>query len=168
MDTPKIYVACLAAYNNGILHGAWIDAAQDIDEINADIQKMLADSPIENAEEYAIHDYEGFGGLSLSEYEGIEQVVKIAEFITEHGELGAALLGDYSIEDAEKILEEHYHGVYDSEVEFAEHIFEECYNNAIPDNLLFYFDYEAFARDLFINDYFSVEVDGYTHVFSNY
>ena len=25
---PRIYVACLAAYNNGILHGAWIDAAQ--------------------------------------------------------------------------------------------------------------------------------------------
>ena len=23
---PRIYVACLAAYNNGILHGVWIDA----------------------------------------------------------------------------------------------------------------------------------------------
>jgi hypothetical protein len=22
--TPKIYVACLAAYNNGILHGQWM------------------------------------------------------------------------------------------------------------------------------------------------
>ena len=26
---PRIYVACLAAYNNGHLHGAWIDAAQE-------------------------------------------------------------------------------------------------------------------------------------------
>jgi Antirestriction protein (ArdA) len=25
---PRIYVACLAAYNNGYLHGAWIDAIQ--------------------------------------------------------------------------------------------------------------------------------------------
>jgi antirestriction protein len=25
---PRIYVACLAAYNNGNLHGAWIDATQ--------------------------------------------------------------------------------------------------------------------------------------------
>ncbi len=28
-EQPRIYVACLAAYNNGHLHGAWIDAAQD-------------------------------------------------------------------------------------------------------------------------------------------
>lgn len=26
---PRIYVACLAAYNNGSLHGRWIDADQD-------------------------------------------------------------------------------------------------------------------------------------------
>ena len=25
-EPPRIYVACLAAYNNGILHGAWIEA----------------------------------------------------------------------------------------------------------------------------------------------
>lgn len=38
---PKIYVACLAAYNNGILHGRWIDADQDADEIRAGIAEML-------------------------------------------------------------------------------------------------------------------------------
>ena len=27
-SNPRIYVACLAAYNNGYLHGAWIDADQ--------------------------------------------------------------------------------------------------------------------------------------------
>lgn len=27
-DTPRVYVACLAAYNSGFLHGAWIDAGQ--------------------------------------------------------------------------------------------------------------------------------------------
>jgi hypothetical protein len=27
-EAPKIYVACLASYNNGILHGKWIDAVQ--------------------------------------------------------------------------------------------------------------------------------------------
>ena len=25
-ETPAIYVACLDSYNNGILHGDWIDA----------------------------------------------------------------------------------------------------------------------------------------------
>lgn len=28
----RIYVADLAAYNNGILRGFWIDATQDIDD----------------------------------------------------------------------------------------------------------------------------------------
>ena len=30
-SNPRIYVACLAAYNNGYLHGVWIDADQDAD-----------------------------------------------------------------------------------------------------------------------------------------
>ena len=34
MTTPSIYVACLAAYNNGHLHGKWIDVDGDADEIH--------------------------------------------------------------------------------------------------------------------------------------
>ena len=34
---PSIYVACLASYSNGVLRGAWIDAAQDADAIHAEI-----------------------------------------------------------------------------------------------------------------------------------
>ncbi len=52
----RIYVACLVAYNNGNLHGAWINACQDEDAIHNEIRDMLKASPIENAEEYAIHD----------------------------------------------------------------------------------------------------------------
>lgn len=29
----RLYVACLAAYNNGILHGRWINAEQGADAI---------------------------------------------------------------------------------------------------------------------------------------
>lgn len=168
MTTPTIYVACLAAYNHGFLHGAWIDATQDIDEIYAEINKILKASPLKSAEEFAIHYFEGFGDIQLSEYASIEYVVQVVEFITDRGELGGALLGNYTIEEAETLLGDHYHGSYKSEVDFAYSIFEECYASDIPENLKFYFDYEAFARDLFINDYFSVEADGETHVFSYY
>ena len=68
----SIYVACLAAYNNGKLHGCWIDATQELDDIQDQINSMLASSPEEDAEEYAIHDYEGFGSYRLGEYEGID------------------------------------------------------------------------------------------------
>ena len=168
MDTPQIYVAYLAAYNNGTLHGIWCDATQGVNEIYSDIRNMLAEGPIEGAEEWALHDYSGFGDARIDEYESIANVAKLAEFIEEFGALGAALLGEYSIDDAQRCIEDNYHGAYDSEVDFAESIFEDCYGHAIPQNLIYYFDYEAFARDLFINDYFSVEAVGQTHVFSHY
>lgn len=58
------------------------------------------------------------------------------------------------------MMADHYHGCDDSEVDFARYVLEEYHSNPIPDNWLCYFDYEAFARDLFINDFCSVEVDG--------
>lgn len=59
----RICVADLAAYNAGHLHGVWIDACDDIDDIWEQIKTMLADSPVENSEEYAIHDYEGLAAM---------------------------------------------------------------------------------------------------------
>ena len=55
VDTPRIYLACLAAYNNGRLHGAWVDADQGTDHIWSELRKMLRASPEPDAEEWAIH-----------------------------------------------------------------------------------------------------------------
>lgn len=51
-DQPRIYAACLAAYNNGILHGEWIEA-QDAWSMWEATRDMLAKSPIPDAEEWA-------------------------------------------------------------------------------------------------------------------
>lgn len=166
MLKPQIYVACLAAYNNGYLHSKWIDATQSVSCIYEEIKAMLTESPISGADEIAIHGCEGFGNCEIYEYDSVERIAEIAAFISEHGELGAELLGRYSIEEAEKVLKDDYHGAYDDEVDFAEYIFNECYEAQVPDHLLGYFDFACFARDLFINNYFSVKVDGQTHVFS--
>jgi antirestriction protein len=156
-DEIRIYAACLAAYNNGILHGAWIDAQQGVEAIKADIRKMLKASPIEGAEEYAVHDYEGFEGLSLSEYEGIEQIVEKAEFIAEHGRLGAELVNYFGdLESARTALEDHYVGEFRSVAEFAEHITEET--TEIPESLRFYIDYERMGRDMEINDVVAIKL----------
>lgn len=166
MDTPHIYVACLAAYNSGFLHGAWIEAL-DEEMIQENIFSMLEKSPIEGAEEWEIHAHSDFGSARIDEYASIKEVVKIATFVTEHGDLSAALLEYYTIDDAKVLLEESYHGSFNSEVDFAQSLFEDCYSQSMPDYLSCYFDHEAFARDLFINDYFSVEANGQTHVFSH-
>lgn len=88
----SIYVADLAAYNAGHLHGVWIDATLELDEIQAQISAMLAASPVEGAEEYAIHDFEGFDGYRLDEYESLESAHETARFIEEYPEFGGALL----------------------------------------------------------------------------
>ena len=163
--TAKVYVACLAAYNNGILHGCWIDANQEAEAIQDAIKDMLASSPIANAEEWAIHDYEGFCGLRLSEYESIEKVAEMAAMIEEHGEAWAKFAEYEGIEYATlERFEEAYAGEWLSEEEFAEELASETME--IPEHLSFYIDYEKMARDLFINDYFSADGDGCKiHVF---
>lgn len=155
---PRIYVACLAAYNNAILHGRWIDATEGEEHIREEIAKMLSESPMPGAEEYAIHDFEGFGGLRLSEFEDIEQVAELGQLIGEHGRAFAAYAGHVGVDyaNAER-FQEAYCGEWESEKAYAEEVFDELYAHDIPENLRCYIDYEAFARDLFINDCFSVE-----------
>ncbi len=168
-STPRIYVACLAAYNNGYLHGAWIDADQDADQIRDEIAAMLARSPIEHAEEYAIHDYEGFEGVSISEYAGIDSVALIAKFIAEHGALGAGLLEQFGgdMDQAETALQDCYHGQFASLADYMEELTTESVT--IPEALRYYVDWEGMARDADMSgDLFTIETaHGEVHVFSN-
>ncbi len=168
-STPRIYVACLAAYNNGYLHGAWIDADQDADQIRGAIAAMLARSPVEDAEEYAIHDYEGFEGVSISEYAGIDIVARMASFIAEHGALGAGLLEQFSgdMDQAESTLEDCYHGQFASLADYMEELTTESVT--IPEALRYYVDWERMARDAEMGgDLFTIETaHGEVHVFSN-
>ena len=155
-ENIRIYVACLAAYNDGILHGAWMDANREPWAIYDDIRAMLKASPIPEAEEWAIHDYEGFEGAQLCEYQGIESVSEIAAFITEYGELGGKLLAYFSeLDEAREAIGDHYAGEYESVEDFAREITEQT--TQIPQNLAFYIDYERMARDLEINDVLTLE-----------
>ncbi len=143
---PRIYVACLAAYNNGILHGAWIDATQEAWAIYDGIRAILDSSPIMDAEEWAIHDYEGFEGIELAEYAGIEGVAEKAAFIVDHGRLGAELFTYYgSLAEAREALEDRYHGQFESVAEYMQETMEGC--TAIPAPLQYYLDWQAMARD---------------------
>ena len=166
MSTPKIYVACLAAYNNGKLHGQWIDATSP-DEITEQVRAMLAASPEPDAEEWAIHDYEGFEGIRLSEYASFETVCELADFIEEHGELGAKVLENFgdNIGEAKQALEDCYSGEYSSLAEFAQEITEG--QGEIPSHLEYYIDWEKMGRDLELGgDVFTIELGfNEVHVF---
>ncbi len=156
-EAPRIYVACLAAYNNGHLHGRWIDATQDPEAIGAAISAMLEASPVPGAEEWAIHGTEGFEGARLEEYSGIDKAHALALFIQEHRRLGAGVLEHFAcdLEEAEAAFED-YAGEHESLADFAREITEET--TEIPERLAPYIDYEAIARDMELNgDVFTVE-----------
>lgn len=166
--TQSIYVACLAAYNSGYLHGAWIDATQKEDALRAEIAAMLERSPVTEAEEYAIHDFEGFESLRIFEYEGIASVVRKAAFITEHGALGAAVAEHFGgdIDEAEEALADRYHGEFNSLADYMQELTEDTVR--IPENLRHYIDWQAMAHDAELSgDVFTIETaHDEVHVFS--
>ena len=119
---PSIYVASLSDYNAGRLHGAWLDAGRPTEELQAAISEMLAASPEPGAEEWAIHDYEGFGGVHLSEFESIDHVAQLALGIAEHGPAFAAwavYVGSAGWADHER-FRDCYLGRYDSLSDYAD------------------------------------------------
>ncbi len=165
----RIYVADLAAYNNGKLHGVWINALDELGDIQEQISNMLAKSPEGFAEEYAIHDYEGFDGYGLGEYEGLKTVHELACFIEEHPEIAGELLNQFGgdLEEAKKAAGENYCGCYNSLADYAEEIIGDTSN--IPEHLTRYIDYERMGRDMELGgDVYTVE-KGYqeVHVFWN-
>ena len=150
----RVYVADLAAYNNGFLHGVWIDATLELDDIQEQVSEMLKATPLDEvAEEYAIHDYEG-----------LEYVHEVACFLEEHREVAGDVLSHFgdNLEDARKALEENYSGCYSSLADYAEELTDGTAE--IPQHLANYIDYERMERDMEIGgEIFTVET-GYQEV----
>lgn len=153
--SPSIYVASLADYNNGVLHGAWIDAAREPSAIRADITAMLAQSRQPDAEEWAIHDYEQFDRWRVDENDSIELVSRIARGIAQHGYAFSAW-ADLNEGDPERFNDfaEAYLGHYDSVQDYVEEMADELgYTDEIatlPEHVQSYvrMDTAALARDL--------------------
>lgn len=136
IPTPnRIYVASLTDYTNGVLHGVWIDAEQEPEDIKAAVDAMLANSPAaaltgEAAEEYAIHDYEGaaFSRLSIHEHTWLSDIARIAELASEHGEPFIVLAQHAGLDDLdflETAMRDSYRGHWPSVEAFAEQWFED-------------------------------------------
>ena len=136
---------------------------------------MLATSPMPSAEEWAIHDYEGFGPLRLGEYESLLTVTALAKGINRHGDAfahWAALHGDLADAPLEE-FEEVYLGHWDSLSALAEELwddmgYQQAIDAALPESLQSYvkFDAEAYGRDLELSgDVITSEGDGGIYVF---
>jgi antirestriction protein len=155
--TPSIWVGSLADYNAGVLYGEWIDATAELEDIETAISAMVAASPTPGAEEWGIFDSEGFGPLSIDEYESLATVHRLARGIGEHGTAFAhyaALVGTRDPDELDR-FEDAYMGRYDSVEDYAEDLLDdlgyvEIVERSVPESMAPYIhlDIEGFARDL--------------------
>lgn len=185
---PRIYVASLTDYNAGILHGAWVEASLPTEDMQASVDQMLADSPTarrygEPAEEWAIHDYEGFGPHAhIAEYESLATVGALARGIAKYDEAFVAWWShdppgaEGSEGDLDRRFEESYQGEYSSLEAYGEQTLDEMGLSIddipeIPESLRPYvrIDAEAWVRDLvYGGDIFTISSRTGIYVFWNY
>jgi antirestriction protein len=156
------YFACLAAYNSGRLHGAWVDLgeATTAEEIQEAIDYVLATSPEPGAEEWAMHDSAGLPAcLSGTEWPGLEELATYAQVL---GELNAEDEREafrLCCDDRGQILEQEdfrdaYQGCHRSEEDYASQLAEDL--GSIPEGLGWpctCIDWEAAWRELTYDGY---------------
>jgi len=172
---PRIYVASLSDYNAGRLHGVWLEAT-DIEQVRNGVAAMLNASPGGDAEEYAIHDFEGFSRYLPSESTDLELVCAIGAAIVEHGTIFTAYLervafptGAQRVPEVVAGFNESYQGAYESVEDWAEQYLDDVgLLKQVPESIRSYVDLESWAGDAELNgDIFAVEFEGKTHVFCN-
>lgn len=168
-DQPAIYVVCLAAYNAGVAHGAWLPVGEveeeDPEEAARVLQariasEVLATSTIAGAKEWAIHDAVDFAGFEIGECESLRSVVEKAILVADHGALAVAVAtylgadGDPSLlGEVRTWLEDQYLGTYDSATAWAEEWLEETgaldVLDTMPPVLRYHVDvdFASYARD---------------------
>jgi antirestriction protein len=125
METPRIYVADLEAYNNGRLAGEWLDLADynDADELMDAIQDVLKKS---GGEEYAIHDVEYVPRSMYSEYMGKRDFEELYEMmdLAKQNDLPLEVVQEIVSQFSESAVDDFY-GKFDSVVDFAEQLVDE-------------------------------------------
>lgn len=130
---------------------------------------------VPSAEEWAVHDYQGFEGITLSEYPDLEEVAALALALEEHGEPFAKWYenGDGRAKDPSEwadAFQEVYRGTYRDVAAYAEQYVDDCYDlDKMMGNLAVYFDYERLGRDLELGgDIWTAEGGDGIYVFDNH
>ena len=160
--SPAVYVGTYGKYASGSLRGVWLDLTTfaDYDEFLAVCAYIHRD---EADPEFMAQDFDSFprewyteGFMSEREFDLIQAYAELDDDEREAFEVYVSAFGssrdDISIFDN---FREAYNGKWSSEEEFAEQLAEDCCMlHGAPESLKMYFDYKAFARDLFIDDYY--------------
>ena len=142
LSAARVYVGTYAKYNNGSLSGAWLDLSDysDKEEFYEACRELHKD---EEDAEYMFQDWENVPEGLIGESWISENFFALRDAVED--------LSEEDADDLIKAFQDEYIGQYDDEEDFATQIVAECYE--LPDFAETYFDYQRFARDLFMCDY---------------
>lgn len=160
MGDYKIFIG---QYGN-TTNGRWCDAA-DVDECDAAVKEFSRDGAIE----IGAFDHEGFGGIRS---ESVSELRALAEYLDGRADAAARLayaahVGITDPSDIDDQFDDAYQGEWSDEETFAEETHCEIYGEP-SGPLAAYIDWERYARDLFMSDYFSVDAPRGIFVFRHY
>ena len=151
----KIYLTNLGKYNEGILIGEWMELPCTEEGIEAVKHRIGIN---EQYEEWFITDYDtDIQGLKIGEYDNIDDLNELAKTLegldeTDRKAVEAMLKEGFAFEEAIEKAQDGDYIIYfncsnmeDVARKYAE---ETGLLNSIPENLQYYFDFEAFGRDM--------------------
>ena len=161
----EAFVTNLGRYNEGYLDGEYLKLPATTEDVQALLKRIHVDGV--RYEEIFITDYEtDVSGLHdcLGEYESIDELNYLASLIDdmdagEQAKFEAALsYGDYtgSLKDLINLSQnlhcyEYYHNIHDED-DLGRFYIEEMCTLEIPEHLQNYIDYEAYGRDMSLDD----------------
>ncbi len=162
LSEARIYVGTYAKYNEGSIFGKWMDLSDysGSEEFYKACKELHAD---EEDPELMFQDYENIPSGLISEswlspnvFAVIEAVTKLDDTQQEAFTVWCSFtsndLATKDINDLIESFQDDYQGEYSSEEDYAYQVVEETME--VPEGIKTYFDYEKFARDLFICDYY--------------
>lgn len=162
--TPAVYVGTYHKYNCGSIFGKWFDLTEfdGREDFYEACQALHAD---EWDAEFMFQDWEGIPSQFVSECSIDWDFIAAYKRAEEEGREAAFIAwAEYTGECDYDAFDDVYRGEAESEEDFAREMVEDNgLLNEVPEPLRSYFDFEAWARDLFSSGY--VFHDGY--VFSN-
>lgn len=160
MTESSVWIACLASYNRGELHGSWLTIPLIPDDLLEEINEVLDTSPVPGAEEWAIFDYDGpIARLQLGEHIELGRLCRMAELIRDYGPIATWVLEvlDLDVERALPALDS-MTGPFETYDEIAEEYLGATGEwTSLPEHLRRYIDLERYGHDL-ANDFTQVRV----------
>ena len=155
-ESPALYCGTYGKYNSGNLCGMWVNLST-FDSYEDFMNFCKAIHADEEYPELMFQDYANIPDSLYHESMGEEEFNEILEYCDLCDEYNVSAVDDflewYSPEDLDN-MHDAYAGVYDSKEDFAREMVNDCYDiEQMMGSLADYFDYEAFARDLFMGDY---------------